>query len=105
MPATVLRDLLIEKRRDQERPGDGAAPADSSWASAWSAAYGAASARRWPEAAENYTRLIQFGFAGDEAYIGSSLEARLGREYALLEAKEYVQAAVHFGSAATLPPE
>jgi serine/threonine protein kinase/Tfp pilus assembly protein PilF len=107
-PARVLRAILREKRGDSGKAGSSwpePVAGDSTLDDAWRSAYVAASERRWKDAAVAYSRLLKLEPAGSELYLGSAMEARLGRGYAFLEVKDFVLAIEDFAVAAGLWPE
>jgi tetratricopeptide (TPR) repeat protein len=107
VPARVLLAILREKRGGgAPTNGEGKPQALDALGveETWRLAYLATSERRWSDASEAYSRLMKMEADGHELHLGSSLEARLGRGYAFLEGKQYVQAIEDFASAAALWP-
>jgi serine/threonine protein kinase/Flp pilus assembly protein TadD len=75
--------------------------AAAGWERDWLAAELAISEGRWKDAASAYQRIIKSErkSADREVYPGSSIETRLGRGKALLEAAEYAEAIAEFRAA------
>ncbi|MBN1420210.1 MAG: protein kinase, partial [Planctomycetes bacterium] len=74
------------------------------WRRWWVEAYKEVKETRWPEAAEAYGKLIAFWAGGAEPYIGSAIEAHIGRGLAYLETKQFMRALGDFRAACTLAP-
>jgi tetratricopeptide (TPR) repeat protein len=105
VPAKVLRAVLQDKRSDHRMAGGaqaGGSLASSDLEAAWRAAYVGTLERRWNEVAEAYSRILQLQGRARELYLGSTLEARLGRGYALLETKQYLRSLQDFTTATAL---
>jgi hypothetical protein len=60
---------------------------------------------RWNDAAAAYGKLIQLEETGQEPYLGSLVEALLGRGVARLEGNEFQEALVDFARTQTLRPD
>jgi tetratricopeptide (TPR) repeat protein len=98
VPALVLRAALLEKQGKQaealaereraKKLGQGG------WAEIWLSAHEARGAERWEETAEAFQKLIDLEGSGEAAYLGSSIESRLGRASALLESRRFDDAII-----------
>jgi len=104
-PAAVLRAQLLETAgrltagQSEIRPAEASDP----WERAWSAARSAEKTKRWKDAAQAYGAIIELASSG-RSYLGTTLEAHLGRGLALLEARECAGAIEDFAVVRSLAP-
>jgi serine/threonine protein kinase/tetratricopeptide (TPR) repeat protein len=101
LPVRVLREELAD-RLDGVEPG--ASREAGGWQGWWLEAYTAAKERRWQDAAAAYGNLIAMDGEGERPYLGSSMEARLGRGFAFLEGGDYLEAVNDFSFVTQLWP-
>ncbi|MBI4601616.1 MAG: protein kinase, partial [Planctomycetes bacterium] len=74
------------------------------WQRWWLEAYTAMREKEWSKAASSYGRLIALGESGGQPYLGSTMEAYLGRGVAHVQSKSYRLAIEDFCAARTLAP-
>ncbi len=108
-PARILKAMILRQqgkqleaeaelsRARQETPDPG-----SRAAALWIEAHEALAARRWSDAAAAYKKILEVQAPGQERYVGSAIELRLGRGYALQDAGDYLGAVEEFSAGAAL---
>ena len=92
LPARALRNRIVDERNES----GGAAKhelslltAEKPWAKGWLAAHEATRARRWEDAVESYTAILETIRSTGVQYVGLYMEALLGRGRARSELRDF----------------
>src|SRR5574341_143418 len=107
-PARALRALLFEKGKDHDlalAEIQSAERASRGWADSWFRAHRAAAAGDWKAAENAYDEVLRSEREKSGLDLGSSLETRLGRGIARMEAGDYKGGVFDFITAHAMRPE